>query len=98
MAPARLVRSQPVPAPAGLPWYPIVCPSLLFAAGMSLFDTLDRTFMNFAYPWTFSNSARKVYYNLTVTGLSITVAFVIATIELVSCLHDQLRLTDLTTS
>ncbi|MEV5177767.1 HoxN/HupN/NixA family nickel/cobalt transporter [Streptomyces flaveolus] len=81
-------------AAAGLPWYAIVCLPLLFAAGMSLFDTLDGTFMNFAYHWAFSNPVRKVYYNLTITGLSITVAFLIGTIELVGCLHDQLRLTD----
>jgi nickel/cobalt transporter (NiCoT) family protein len=81
-------------AAAGLPWYAIVCLPLLFAAGMSLFDTLDGTFMNVAYHWAFSNPVRKVYYNLTITGLSVTVAFVIGTIELVGCLHDQLRLTD----
>ncbi|MGW0210023.1 HoxN/HupN/NixA family nickel/cobalt transporter [Streptomyces sp. NPDC003233] len=81
-------------AAAGLPWYAIVCLPLLFAAGMSLFDTLDGTFMNFAYHWAFSNPVRKVYYNLTITGLSITVAFLIGTIELVGSLHDQLRLTD----
>ena len=61
-------------AAAGLPWYAILCLPLLFAAGMSLFDTLDGTFMNFAYQWAFSNPVRKVYYNLTITGLSIAVA------------------------
>jgi high-affinity nickel-transport protein len=81
-------------AAAGLPWYAIVCLPLLFAAGMSLFDTLDGTFMNFAYHWAFSNPVRKVYYNLTITGLSIAVAFLIGTIELVGCLRDQLNLTD----
>ncbi|MBV9024231.1 MAG: HoxN/HupN/NixA family nickel/cobalt transporter [Streptomycetaceae bacterium] len=81
-------------AAAGLPWYAIVCLPLLFAAGMSLFDTLDGTFMNFAYHWAFSNPVRKVYYNLTITGLSIAVAFLIGTIELVGILHDQLGLTD----
>ncbi|MGK4579012.1 HoxN/HupN/NixA family nickel/cobalt transporter [Kitasatospora sp. HPMI-4] len=81
-------------AAAGLPWYAILCLPLLFASGMSLFDTLDGTFMNFAYHWAFSNPARKVYYNLTITGLSIAVAFLIGTIELVGVLHDQLNLTD----
>ncbi|MGW3029959.1 HoxN/HupN/NixA family nickel/cobalt transporter [Streptomyces sp. NPDC001178] len=69
-------------AAAGLPWYAILCLPLLFAAGMSLFDTLDGTFMNFAYQWAFSNPVRKVFYNLTITGLSIAVAFFIATMEL----------------
>ncbi|MEU3464300.1 HoxN/HupN/NixA family nickel/cobalt transporter [Streptomyces sp. NPDC006733] len=81
-------------AAAGLPWYAIVCLPLLFAAGMSLFDTLDGTFMNFAYQWAFSNPVRKVFYNLAITGLSIAVAFVIGTIELVGVLHDKLQLTD----
>ncbi|MFE0465186.1 HoxN/HupN/NixA family nickel/cobalt transporter [Kitasatospora sp. NPDC058965] len=81
-------------AAAGLPWYAVLCLPLLFASGMSLFDTLDGTFMNFAYHWAFSNPARKVYYNLTITGLSIAVAFLIGTIELVGVLHDQLDLTD----
>ncbi len=79
-------------AAAGLPWYAILCLPLLFAAGMSLFDTLDGTFMNFAYQWAFSNPVRKVYYNLTITGLSIAVAFFIGTIELVTVLHDKLGL------
>ncbi|MCC2277817.1 HoxN/HupN/NixA family nickel/cobalt transporter [Streptomyces sp. ET3-23] len=84
-------------AAAGLPWYAILCLPLLFAAGMSLFDTLDGTFMNFAYQWAFSNPVRKVYYNLTITGLSIAVAFLIGTIELVGVLHEKLGLDDAVT-
>ncbi|MFF9274501.1 Nickel transporter NicT [Streptomyces griseosporeus] len=84
-------------AAAGLPWYAVLCLPLLFAAGMSLFDTLDGTFMNFAYQWAFSNPVRKVFYNLTITGLSIAVAFVIGTIELVGVLHDKLALSDAVT-
>ncbi|MEU5366285.1 HoxN/HupN/NixA family nickel/cobalt transporter [Streptomyces sp. NPDC005925] len=85
-------------AAAGLPWYAVLCLPLLFAAGMSLFDTLDGTFMNFAYQWAFSNPVRKVFYNLTITGLSIAVAFVIGTIELVGVLHEKLDLSDAVTS
>ena len=81
-------------AAAGLPWYAVLCLPLLFAAGMSLFDTLDGTFMNFAYQWAFSNPVRKVFYNLTITGLSIAVAFFIGTIELVGVLHDKFGMTD----
>lgn len=84
-------------AAAGLPWYAVLCLPLLFAAGMSLFDTLDGTFMNFAYQWAFSNPVRKVFYNLTITGLSIAVAFVIGTIELVGVLHEKLDLSDAVT-
>jgi nickel/cobalt transporter (NiCoT) family protein len=81
-------------AAAGLPWYAILCLPLLFAAGMSLFDTLDGTFMNVAYHWAFSNPVRKVYYNLAITGLSVAVALIIGSIELVSVAHDQFGLTD----
>ncbi|MEV6795616.1 HoxN/HupN/NixA family nickel/cobalt transporter [Streptomyces sp. NPDC051320] len=84
-------------AAAGMPWYAILCLPLLFAAGMSLFDTLDGTFMNFAYQWAFSNPVRKVFYNLAITGLSIAVAFFIGTIELVTVLHDKLDLKDAVT-
>jgi high-affinity nickel-transport protein len=69
-------------AGAGLPWYAILCLPVLFAAGMSLLDTIDGSFMNFAYGWAFSQPVRKIYYNITVTGLSVAVALVIGTIEL----------------
>jgi nickel/cobalt transporter (NiCoT) family protein len=81
-------------AAAGLPWYAAVCLPLLFAAGMSLFDTLDGTFMNVAYQWAFASPARKVYYNLAVTGLSVAVALVVGTIELAGVAHDRLGLHD----
>jgi high-affinity nickel-transport protein len=67
---------------AGLPWYAILCLPILFAAGMSLLDSIDGSFMNFAYGWAFSRPVRKVFYNLTITGLSVAVALVIGTIEL----------------
>jgi nickel/cobalt transporter (NiCoT) family protein len=73
-----------------LPWYAIVVLPVLFAAGMSLLDTIDGCFMNFAYGWAFSKPVRKVYYNITITGLSVAVAFVIGTIELVSILTEKL--------
>lgn len=81
-------------AAAGLPWYAVLCLPLLFAAGMSLFDTLDGTFMNVAYQWAFANPVRKVFYNLAITGLSVAVAFLIGTIELLTVLHDKLDLHD----
>ena len=58
----------------GLPFYAILSLPILFAAGMSLFDTADGCFMNFAYDWAFAKPVRKVYYNLTITGLSVFVA------------------------
>jgi len=69
-------------AAGGLPFYAILCLPILFAAGMSLFDTLDGAFMNFAYGWAFTEPVRKLFYNLTVTALSVVVALVIGTIEL----------------
>jgi high-affinity nickel-transport protein len=80
-------------AGAGLPWYAILCLPVLFAAGMSLLDTIDGSFMNFAYGWAFSQPVRKVYYNMTVTGLSVAVALIIGTIELLSIATEKLGLT-----
>ncbi|HEV7192569.1 MAG TPA: HoxN/HupN/NixA family nickel/cobalt transporter [Jatrophihabitantaceae bacterium] len=78
-------------AVVGLPWYAVLCLPVLFAAGMCLLDTIDGTFMNFAYGWAFSKPVRKVFYNLTITGLSVAVAFLIGTVELLSVLAAQLR-------
>ena len=79
-------------AGAGLPWYAILCLPVLFAAGMSLLDTIDGSFMNFAYGWAFSQPVRKVYYNITITALSVAVALLIGTIELLSIAADKLSL------
>jgi high-affinity nickel-transport protein len=77
-------------AGAGLPFYAILCLPVLFAAGMSLLDTIDGSFMNFAYGWAFSRPVRKIFYNLTITGLSVAVALVIGTIELGGLLAEKL--------
>ena len=69
-------------AASGLPFYAILCLPILFAAGMSLFDTIDGAFMNFAYGWAFSQPVRKLFYNVAVTGLSVAVALVVGSIEL----------------
>src|SRR6202522_754980 len=76
-------------AAAGLPWYAILCLPVLFTAGMCLLDTIDGSFMNFAYGWAFSNPVRKVYYNITITGLSVVVALLIGTVELLGLLAEQ---------
>jgi len=76
-------------AASGLPWYAIMVLPLLFACGMSLLDCLDGLFMSVAYDWAFLNPVRKVYYNISITGLSVAVAFLVGTIELVSVLHDN---------
>jgi high-affinity nickel-transport protein len=54
-----------------LPWYAVLTLPLLFAGGMTLFDSFDGFFMNTAYGWAFARPVRKVYYNLTITGLSV---------------------------
>ncbi|WP_262323151.1 HoxN/HupN/NixA family nickel/cobalt transporter [Acidiferrimicrobium sp. IK] len=77
---------------SGLPFWAVLSMPILFAAGMSLLDTIDGSFMNFAYEWAFSRPVRKVYYNIIITGLSVTVAFAIGTVELLSVLSGQLRL------
>ena len=79
-------------AAAGLPWYAILCLPVIFAAGMTLLDTIDGSFMNFAYGWAFSKPVRKVYYNITVTGLSVAVALIIGTAQLLGMLAGQLGL------
>jgi nickel/cobalt transporter (NiCoT) family protein len=60
---------------------------------MSLMDTLDGL-MTAAYDWAFIQPLRKIYYNLTITGLSIAVALLIGSIELVSILHNDFNWVD----
>jgi nickel/cobalt transporter (NiCoT) family protein len=80
-------------AAGALPWYAILSLPVLFAAGMCLFDTIDGTFMNFAYGWAFSQPVRKVYYNITITSLSVVVALVIGGVELLGLFAQQLNIT-----
>jgi nickel/cobalt transporter (NiCoT) family protein len=77
---------------SGLPFYAVLSLPFLFAAGMSLFDTADGCFMNFAYDWAFARPVRKVYYNLTITGLSVFVAFFIGTIEILGLIGQEAHL------
>ncbi len=76
-----------------LPWYAVLVLPVLFAAGMSLFDAADGIFMARAYGWAFLKPVRKVYYNLTVTVLSVFVALVIGAIVLIGLLVDRLGIT-----
>ncbi len=78
---------------SGLPFYAILSLPILFAAGMCLFDTIDGCFMNFAYDWAFANPVRKVYYNLTITGLSVFVAVFIGTVEILGLIGGEYNLT-----
>ena len=74
----------PIPAVLVLP--------VLFAAGMSLMDTTDGVLMVKAYNWAFLNPVRKIYYNITTTGLSVAVALVIGSIELLQVMINMLDL------
>ena len=76
----------------GLPFYAVLSLPILFAAGMCLFDTADGCFMNFAYDWAFARPIRKVFYNLTITGLSVFVALFIGTIEILGLIGQELNL------
>ncbi|WP_459550219.1 Nickel transporter NicT [Nocardia sp. X0981] len=80
-------------AATDLPWYAILVLPVLFSAGMSLFDALDGTFMNYAYGWAFAGPVRKIYYNLVVTGLSVAVALLIGAQEIISITTEKLDVT-----
>ena len=77
-------------AAKGMPLGAVISLPLIFAAGMSLMDTADGVFMSKAYRWAFAGPVRKIYYNVTVTALSVTVALVIGTIELGQVLSNKL--------
>ena len=78
---------------AGLPWWAILSLPFFFAGGMSLLDTIDGSFMNFAYGWAFSKPVRKVYYNIIITGLSVAVALFVGGLEICQVIAGQLNLT-----
>ncbi|HYY99949.1 MAG TPA: HoxN/HupN/NixA family nickel/cobalt transporter [Candidatus Binatia bacterium] len=75
-------------ASKGLPFLAIISLPLLFAAGMSLMDTADGAFMSKAYAWAFSNPIRKVFYNLTITSLSVFVALFVGLFQVVTLISD----------
>ncbi|WP_197671776.1 Nickel transporter NicT [Devriesea agamarum] len=76
-------------AASGIPWYAILILPILFAAGMCLMDSLDGIFMATAYDWAFARPARKIFYNMVVTGLSVVIALLIGVIEVAQVLHDN---------
>ena len=76
-----------------VPPYELLVFPLLFTAGMTLVDSSDGFFMNSAYRWAFSGDAvRKVWYNLSMTVISVIVAFLVGSLELLGLLQAQLRL------
>jgi high-affinity nickel-transport protein len=87
-----LLAGTAAAASQGLPFYAVLALPLLFAGGMTFFDSLDGFFMNTAYGWAFARPVRRVYYNLAITGLSVAVAFFIGSIEVSGVLAGKLRL------
>jgi high-affinity nickel-transport protein len=79
-------------AAKGLPIWSIMVFPALFTAGMSLVDTTDGVLMLGAYGWAFTKPIRKLYYNLTITFVSVLVAVLIGGIEALGLLADQLNL------
>jgi high-affinity nickel-transport protein len=79
-------------AAKGLPFLAVIALPLIFAAGMSLMDTADGAFMAKAYSWAFTSPIRKVFYNLTMTSLSVFVALFIGVVELMQVLIETLHL------
>jgi len=65
----------------------------LFAAGMTLVDTTDGILMIGAYGWAFLKPIRKLYYNLTITSVSVLVALIVGGVEAVGLIKDQFNLT-----
>jgi high-affinity nickel-transport protein len=74
-----------------IPWYAICCLPVLFTAGMAVMDTTDCIFMNLAYGWAFFNPVRKVYYNLAITGLSVSICFLVGGIETLGLISTEVK-------
>jgi high-affinity nickel-transport protein len=85
-----LLTTAGVAASQALPLTAVLSLPIVFAAGMSLLDSADGVLMCGAYGWAFTNPLRKIFYNLTITGLSVVVALVIGTIQLVTIVTDRI--------
>jgi nickel/cobalt transporter (NiCoT) family protein len=79
-------------ASSGLPIWSILVFPALFTAGMALVDTTDSVLMLAAYGWAFVKPIRKLYYNMTITFVSVVVALVVGGIEALGVIAGQLRL------
>jgi nickel/cobalt transporter (NiCoT) family protein len=89
---ALIAISVGIGVSANVPLYYILVLPLMFTCGMVLIDTTDGVVMRMAYGWAFLNPLRKVYYNLTVTIISVMVAWLIGSIELLQVLSTELNL------
>jgi nickel/cobalt transporter (NiCoT) family protein len=75
-----------------VPFLAVLSLPILFAAGMCLMDTIDGAFMSQAYGWAFANPIRRIYYNITVTALSVAAALAIGGIEVLQVMSSKLDL------
>lgn len=89
---ALIAISVGVGVSTSIPIYYILALPLMFTCGMVTVDTTDGVTMRVAYGWAFMNPVRKIYYNLTVTVISVLVAWAIGTMELLQVLSSELNL------
>lgn len=88
---ALIAISVGVGVTSNVPLYYILILPLMFTVGMVMVDTADGVTMRLAYGWAFNNPIRKIYYNLTVTVMSVLVAWAIGTVELLQVLSSELN-------
>ncbi len=92
---ALIAISVGIGVSTSIPLYYVLILPLLFTCGMVTVDTADGVAMRMAYGWAFLNPVRKIYYNLTVTVISVLVAWAIGTVELLQVLSSELNLNGL---
>ncbi|MDA4117044.1 MAG: HoxN/HupN/NixA family nickel/cobalt transporter [Thaumarchaeota archaeon] len=90
---ALIAMSVGVGASSSVPIWALLVLPFMFTCGMLLVDTSDGVSMRLAYGWAFLKPIRKIYYNLTVTIISVLVAFLIGSIEVVQVISGELNLT-----
>ncbi|AEV95648.1 HoxN/HupN/NixA family nickel/cobalt transporter [Pediococcus claussenii] len=86
-----VLATSAVATSKGIPWYAVFSFPLLFTSGMCFMDSCDGLFMSTAYSWVFSSPYRKVYYNLALTGLSVSAAFFVGIIDVLQALGTELH-------
>jgi len=79
-------------AGTGVPFLAVLALPVLFAAGMSTMDTIDGIVMTYAYDWALKQPLRKLFYNLTITSLSVLVALLVGSVQLLNVAIRELHL------
>lgn len=86
-----VLATSAVATSKGIPWFAVFSFPILFTSGMCFMDTCDGLFMSTAYSWVFSSPFRKVYYNLALTGLSVTAAFFVGIVDVLQAIGGYLK-------